>query len=49
MFKHRSNMLDEMEGNKIVEEIEALEEEDADFKDYGDLPPTEEEEEDAEI
>lgn len=38
MFKHRSNMLDEMYGQKIIEEVEALEEEDADFQDYEDLP-----------
>ena len=25
MFKHRSNLLDEMEGNNIIEEVEALE------------------------
>jgi len=38
MFKHRSNMLNEMEGNNIVEEINELQEEEADFQDYGDLP-----------
>jgi hypothetical protein len=39
MFKHRQNMLDEMEGYEIIEEAQALEEQDPDFLDYGDLPP----------